>query len=130
MRLLKYHLAGAYQIKNCSIFATTLLIGDAPAAFARAAEQKNVLINRTGDEVFRAVRVKVHKLWTERAASRTGNRRILAVGLQIFEAIVHRLEVRARVQVNTQACIDKVVRQTTAILKPLDQELCFIISFD
>jgi hypothetical protein len=126
MRLLKYHLAGAYQIKNCSIFATTLLIGDAPAAFARAAEQKNALINRTGDEVFRAVRVKVHKLWTER----TGNRRILAVGLQIFEAIVHRLEVRARVQVNTQACIDKVVRQTTAILKPLDQELCFINSFD
>ena len=122
MRLLKYHLAGAYQIKNCSIFATTLLIGDAPAAFARAAEQKNVLINRTGDEVFRAVRVKVHKLWTERTASRTGNRRILAVG--------HRLEVRARVQVNTQACIDKVVRQTTAILKPLDQELCFINSFD
>ena len=130
MRLLKYHLAGAYQIKNCSIFATTLLIGDAPAAFARAAEQKNVLINRAGDEVFRAVRVKVHKLWTERAASRTGNRRILAVGLKIFEAVVHRHFVRARVQVNPQACIGKVVRQTPVILKPLDQELCFIISFD
>jgi hypothetical protein len=51
MRLLKYHLAGAYQIKNCSLFATTLLIGDAPAAFARAARRTTATLKPLNQEL-------------------------------------------------------------------------------